>query len=659
MATKQCTLQGAFQFNVQGAKNYASRGTAEGDFAAAAMYYAAAMDAACLRQDHKGLLSLSRNSRAAYAKKVAVVTPAAAPVVEMSIKAAEEAAFEASGEDQTSMAQAIGNAASSALGKTGDAAKNASKAAIRAAAQALLSGKSPAEAARAAAAAAVGSVTGPAEGMSATGKVLAPGQWEDKLPATLQVDPEKGDNPAIKPLNPAKLGVTMEMVAGNARAKRLLREILINPFNFPQQYPDGIMIDGIMLYGVAGTGKTTITSAAAKSIVGYRTAEEVKALNENPEIAGFADHYFPDGKVPKVLFFPASVSDITSMYVGEPARKIRRFFQMARAAQPAVVFFDEGEEYLDPGNQHNSSTITTFKQEIGGIESKKIVRDSVVVILATNYPMRVEAAIRSRLGPGAIEISLPDFAARAKIAEINFKKGGWKTEQAAARQKMAGSELLAVAPTPLVQFPEDMASYIACQTLPPDAASKGRAPWSGRDIESLVKTAYLANRSRVLGGFVQECTSNCIYYKGKTFGKAYQEVDLKAVNAALGKAYTSIDQVPGTDRSALAAKGIVAIDTLDQQNQFRVLASPLGLEDIQEAFRRMNSTVDKGAIRDQFQYNQELGEVVAQQGFWQLLYQDPEKPTPLLLGKNTTVPDPDGAPSNCAEIITRLEQAKK
>lgn len=583
----QCTVTGAFDFNVEEAKQYATRGTSEGDFAAAAMYYSAAMVGTCLTppQNPKALLALSVQSRKAYAEKVQV-TAECPPCPECPVAPGA-----------------------------------------------------------------------PGARVGAGGRPLPPSQWQDRLPATLQVDPEKGDNPEIKPLDPAKLGITMEMVAGNERAKRLLEEILINPFNYPQQYPDGITIDGLMLYGAAGTGKTTITSAAAKSIVGYRTPQEVKALNDHPEIQGFADRYFPDGKVPKVLFFPASVSDITSMYVGEASRKIRRFFQMARAAQPAVVFFDEGETYLDPANQHNSGTITTFKQEIGGIEAKKEIKDMVVVILATNYPMKVEAAIRSRLGPGAIEIALPDFVARAKIAEINFKKGKWTQAQERARQAQTATELLMQAPDPIVLFQKDMENYIACKTEPPSPDRPGNAPWSGRDIESLVKTAFLANRSRVLGGYAQACTTNCTYYKGKSFQSAYQEVGLADINTVLGTSYTSISQVTDADRTTLQGKGIVKTSSLSSEDKMRVLMSPLDINDLTEAFERVGSTVDTAAVRDQMEYNQELGKVVTEQGWFQKHYQKPEKPVPVLLGENTTVPFPDNKPANvdCGALQSRLE----
>lgn len=70
----RCTVTGAFDFNVDKAKQYATQGTSDGDFAAAAMYYSAAMSAACLnpRRDSKALLALSVRSRKAYAEKVQV-----------------------------------------------------------------------------------------------------------------------------------------------------------------------------------------------------------------------------------------------------------------------------------------------------------------------------------------------------------------------------------------------------------------------------------------------------------------------------------------------------------------------------------------------------------------------------------------------------------
>ena len=70
----QCTVTGAFDFNVNQAKQYATQGTADGDFAAAAMYYSAAMNATCMTppRDPKALIALSVQSRKAYAQKVQV-----------------------------------------------------------------------------------------------------------------------------------------------------------------------------------------------------------------------------------------------------------------------------------------------------------------------------------------------------------------------------------------------------------------------------------------------------------------------------------------------------------------------------------------------------------------------------------------------------------
>lgn len=555
----QCTLEGAYQFNVTRAEQEKNRDTAEGDFSAAAMYYSAAMMANCARQPPERVVELIRASRDAqqsYRSRVGTATaPAACPV-------------------------------------------------------------------------APGAVAGAvAEGGSPVG-------LPDRLPATLQA-PKDGDNPEIAPVIPKKIAVTLSDIAGNEDAKRIIRGVLINPFNFPQQYPSNILTDGIMFYGVAGTGKTTMAAAAAKAIVGYRTPQEVRQLRDNPRIPGFVDKYFPDGQVPRVLFFSASVSDIVSKFVGEPARKITRFFQMARETQPSILFFDEGEQYLDPGDTNNAMTIGAFKQELGGLRSKGEVRDFAIVILATNYPMRVEHSIRSRLKGGSVELSLPDFQARKQIATFNFNKGQWSTAQT---QRVSP---YAVSPEPLVAQPEEMAAYIACHTRPPDEQNPNRNPWSGRDIETLVKTAYMANRNRVLNGFVRKC-SPCTYYPNLSLpegASAYQEVTLDQVNETLKAQY---DPNNPNQLRDLTAQEIVRVSSLSHQEQLSVLASPLTLEDFTTAFEQSGSSVDRGSIRDQMEYNQELGKVENPQGFWQRLYQGPVA-EPKLLGINTTVPVHDGA----------------
>lgn len=567
---ESCNPAEAFRYYVRKAQEFEKLGTAEGDFAAAALYYSAAVGANCLGNDPRPLIERSKRSRIAYKDRFATAA--------------------------TSVPAAPG--------------------------------------------------TTP----------RTPERVPDRLPATLQADPQRSENPEIRPLIPESIGIDMDRVAGNETAKRVLRQVLINPFNFPQLYPDGILIDGIMMYGVAGTGKTTLAAAAAKSIQGFRTEQEVQALRNNPKIPGFVERYFPDSRVPRVLFYSATVPDITSMYVGEPARKMKRFFQMARETQPSVVFFDEGETYLDPSDEHNSGTIATFKQETGGVASKGLLHDMVVVIVATNYPMRVEAAIRSRLAPGALEVRCPDFKARAKIAALNFERGAWKAGQAEQRQKRFGVQFNATTPDPLVQYPEDMANLVACLTQPPDEANPERIPWSGRDIESLVKTAYLANRTRVIGGFVQRCRTNCLGYPRRTFANAYQEVGIREINQALGTQYRQVGELSDSDRRTLKTKDIVSTDSLTDEERLHVLATPLTVLDLRMALQRTGPSVDKGAVRAQMQFNEELGHVVAEQGFWQKLYQDPTKPRRLLLGKNTTIPDPDGKPVDpyCAELVRRL-----
>jgi transitional endoplasmic reticulum ATPase len=119
--------------------------------------------------------------------------------------------------------------------------------------------------------------------------------------------------------------------------------------------------------------------------------------------------------------------EIMDKYVGESENNLRRIFATARRNAPAVVFFDEFDSiasqrstYADGGARANNAVVAQFLTELDGFR-----QDQTMLIIGTTNRIDIidEALLRpSRLRP--IEIGLPDYAARKRVAQIHAKSFG-------------------------------------------------------------------------------------------------------------------------------------------------------------------------------------------------------------------------------------------
>jgi SpoVK/Ycf46/Vps4 family AAA+-type ATPase len=181
---------------------------------------------------------------------------------------------------------------------------------------------------------------------------------------------------------------------------------------------------GMLLSGPPGTGKTEIARTIA---------------NEGG-----------------LQFIGVTLADVKAGYIGQSGQKMKALFERARANAPSILFFDEVDNIV-PSTEFGthdalaSEMIGQMLQEMDGINAHA---GHVFVVAATNYPERIQPAIRSRLSE-VIEIPLPDREARMAILR-RFLRG-----------KPLGFEL------------PDMLRKLADQT-------EGK---SGRDLRSLVEQA--------------------------------------------------------------------------------------------------------------------------------------------------------------------------
>jgi cell division protease FtsH len=154
-------------------------------------------------------------------------------------------------------------------------------------------------------------------------------------------------------------------------------------------------INGILLTGPPGTGKTMLAKAIANNL--------------------------------NASYFQVNGPEFVEKYIGVGALRVRELFADAMKNQPSVVFIDE----IDAVGQRrdgeiNSEARSTLNQLL--IELSEIQNQQVLVIASTNHSQDLDAALTR---PGRfdykITIDLPDIKGRQEI--IKIKTQGIKLEE--------------------------------------------------------------------------------------------------------------------------------------------------------------------------------------------------------------------------------------
>lgn len=179
--------------------------------------------------------------------------------------------------------------------------------------------------------------------------------------------------------------VTFSHIIGQEEAKQVLKENIILPSIRPEFFT-GLRspVQGILLHGPPGNGKTLLAKAAA--------------IESN------------------YLLFNISASSIMSKWVGESEKLMRTLFVLARQLQPSIIFFDEVDSILSSRKEGEHDTSrrlkTEFLTQVDGAGSHK--EDRILVMCATNRPQDIDEAVLRRL-PLHIHVRNPSFQNRKKL----------------------------------------------------------------------------------------------------------------------------------------------------------------------------------------------------------------------------------------------------
>ncbi|MGZ6932344.1 MAG: ATP-dependent zinc metalloprotease FtsH [Acidimicrobiia bacterium] len=189
--------------------------------------------------------------------------------------------------------------------------------------------------------------------------------------------------------------VTFADVAGLPEAVEELSEIrdfLVDPARFERM---GARIpNGVLLAGPPGTGKTLLARA----------------------VAGEAN----------VPFFSLSGSDFVEMFVGVGASRVRKLFQQAKAAAPAIIFVDELDAVgrhrgagVGGGHDEREQTLNQLLVEMDGFDATS----GVIVLASTNRPDILDPAL---LRPGRFDrqivVDRPDLDGRIAILGVHTRR---------------------------------------------------------------------------------------------------------------------------------------------------------------------------------------------------------------------------------------------
>ncbi|MDE1871328.1 MAG: AAA family ATPase [Candidatus Micrarchaeota archaeon] len=190
----------------------------------------------------------------------------------------------------------------------------------------------------------------------------------------------------------AKENISLDDIVGNTQAKRVIKETIEIPLLNPElsKKYDIKPINGLLMFGPPGTGKTMLMKAISNSMKG-------------------------------VTMLELSGAELTKASSDSSTAKIKEVFNRARENAPAIVFLDEADSISPKRGSVNDGSSATGEilSQIDGING---ITD-VIIIGATNRPSAIDPAL---LRPGRFDklifVRPPEQQERSKLFSIYLSK---------------------------------------------------------------------------------------------------------------------------------------------------------------------------------------------------------------------------------------------
>lgn len=188
--------------------------------------------------------------------------------------------------------------------------------------------------------------------------------------------------------------VSLDDVGGMEAVKERLRLGFLEPLRNEElrQTFGHSMRAGLLLWGPPGCGKTFLARALAGELGLY--------------------------------FIHVGIADVLDMWVGSSERNVRRLFDEARRAAPAVLFIDELDAlgHRRAHMRHDVSGRNVVNQLLVELDGAESDNTGLLVLGATNQPWEVdEALIRPGRFDRQVLVLPPDEEARAAILALHLR----------------------------------------------------------------------------------------------------------------------------------------------------------------------------------------------------------------------------------------------
>ena len=186
---------------------------------------------------------------------------------------------------------------------------------------------------------------------------------------------------------------TYEDIGGLSDEIQQLREIVELPSRHPELFKR-MGVDppkSVLLYGLPGTGKTSLIRAVAHESKAY--------------------------------FITVRSPEITSKFQGETEANLREVFKEARKNSPSIIYFDKLDVFF-PHSEDNSSSeserrvIAQLLSLLEGLERD----DNIIVLAETNKLKNIDKAFRRHgIIDREIKLKLPNCQGRIEILKIHTR----------------------------------------------------------------------------------------------------------------------------------------------------------------------------------------------------------------------------------------------